>query len=275
MLIHEDELLEVAWYFSKFGKKKPPSLLGVEKWKDAAALFYSRFGEGKTSEEFYNSLKNHRDRFDSWVSTTRTGWRNQDGTPLNLPVASNKVMQRMNMLPNSVIEKRILSYLSMDVFEKVEHDLIPILQDKSIDDTTRARLISARLGQGFFRKECLKRYPECPLTNITFEPLLRASHIKPWSACNNGAERLDPFNGIILAAHVDVLFDQGWISFSNDGEVLLSNDLDRDLVKKLQIPVKIKPFNIKSVEYLRWHREKILRTQHKSQKKGKIQANRK
>ena len=62
MVIPEDGLLEVAWYFSKFSKKNPPSLLGVEKWKDAAALFYPRFGEGKTSEEFYNSLKKHRHR---------------------------------------------------------------------------------------------------------------------------------------------------------------------------------------------------------------------
>lgn len=268
MVIPEDGLLEVAWYFSKFGKKNPPSLLRVEKWKDAAALFYPRFGEGKTSEEFYNSLKNHRDRFDSWLSSTRTGWRNKDGTPRNLPVASKIVMQRMNMLPNSMIEKLIISYLSINPFEKVQQDLAPILQDKSIDDTTREQLISARLGQGFFRKECLKLYPACPLTDITFEPLLRASHIKPWSACHNGTERLDPFNGIILAAHVDVLFDQGWISFSNDGLVLLSNDIDRALIKKLQLPEKIKPFHSKSVEYLEWHREKILRKK-TSQKKDK------
>jgi hypothetical protein len=264
----EDKLLEVAWYFSKFGKEHPPSALGVEKWKDAFALFYPRFGEGKTPEEFYNSLKNHRDRFDSWLSNTRRGWRNKDGTPRNLPIASKTTMQRMNTLPSSTIEKIILSYLSTNTFEKLQQDLIPIIQDKKLDDTTRERLISARLGQGYFRKECLKLYPACPLTNITFEPLLRASHIKPWSACQTGAERLDPFNGLILAAHVDVLFDQGWLSFANDGKVLLSDYIDQSLIKKLQLPEKIKPFHIKSVEYLKWHRDKILRAQHKLQKKG-------
>lgn len=53
----EEELLEVAWYLSKFGKKKPPKALGVEKFKDAIALFYPRYGAGKAFINFYNSLK--------------------------------------------------------------------------------------------------------------------------------------------------------------------------------------------------------------------------
>lgn len=61
----EDDLLEVAWYLSKYGKSQPPAGLGVQKWKEAFALFYPRFGAGKTASEFHNSLKNSRDRFDS------------------------------------------------------------------------------------------------------------------------------------------------------------------------------------------------------------------
>lgn len=64
-------------------------------------------------------------------------------------------------------------------------------------------------------------YPACPVTGTTFAPLLRTSRIKPWAACEDGNERLDPFNGIILAAHIDILFDQGWISFESDGHLLL------------------------------------------------------
>lgn len=263
----ENGLLEVAWYFSKFGQEKPPSILGVEKWKDAANLFYPRFGEGKTAKEFYNSLKNHRDRFDSWLSDTRTGWRNQDGTPRELPVASKMVMQRMDTLLESHIEQLILTYLSTSTHEEIRQDLAPIIQDKNLDETTKKRLIAARLGQGYFRKECLKRFPFCPLTNISFEPLLRASHIKPWSACHNGKERLDPFNGIMLAAHVDVLFDQGWMSFSDDGQIILSDELDKTLIKELRLPEKIQNFHVKSVGYLKWHRENILRKSHKLKNK--------
>ena len=40
----EDDLLEVAWYLSKYGKSQPPVGLGVLKWKEAYDLFYPRFG---------------------------------------------------------------------------------------------------------------------------------------------------------------------------------------------------------------------------------------
>lgn len=77
----EDDLLEVAWYLSKYGKFQPPVGLGVQKWKEAYDLFYPRFGAGKTANEFRNSLKNSRDHFDSWLSDVRVGWRDELGAP--------------------------------------------------------------------------------------------------------------------------------------------------------------------------------------------------
>lgn len=77
----EDNLLEVAWYLSKYGKSQPPVGLGVQKWKEAYAFFYPRFGAGKIASEFRNSLKNSRDRFDSWLSDVRVGWLDEQGAP--------------------------------------------------------------------------------------------------------------------------------------------------------------------------------------------------
>lgn len=260
MNTREEEILEVAWYLSKYGLEKPPAALGVEKWKHAAALFYPKFGEGKTSNEFYNSLKNHRDRFDSWLSTVRIGWRNSDGSPHELPSSAQRVMQRMNALSETLIEQRIFSTLSVNAGEQEQLDLAIILKDKSLDETTKSHLISARLGQGIFRKNCLKFYSVCPVTGIAFSPLLRASHIKPWSACNSAQERLDPYNGIMLAAHVDALFDQGWISFSNHGDILISTELEDIVIKQLSfLDRKIKPFHENSYSYLKWHRDNVLR----------------
>ena len=53
----------------------------------------------------------------------------------------------------------------------------------------------------------------CPLTGITHPRLLRASHMKPWSACTDAAERLNVHNGLLLAAHLDAAFDAGLITF--------------------------------------------------------------
>jgi len=52
--------------------------------------------------------------------------------------------------------------------------------------------------------------------------LLRASHIKPWAACASDAERLGVFNGLLLAPHLEAAFDQGFISVSDAGNVLVS-----------------------------------------------------
>jgi putative restriction endonuclease len=67
--------------------------------------------------------------------------------------------------------------------------------DKDDAPTTRDALVAARMGQGKFRADLETIWNGgCALCTLTRRELLRASHIKPWSASNN-AERLDPYNG--------------------------------------------------------------------------------
>jgi putative restriction endonuclease len=66
----------------------------------------------------------------------------------------------------------------------------------------------------------------CRITQIADLRLLRASHIKPWRACNNNQERLDGNNGLLLSPHVDLLFDRGYISVEDDGTLLRSPRID-------------------------------------------------
>ena len=47
-----------------------------------------------------------------------------------------------------------------------------------------------------------------------------ASHIKPW-ADSNDRERLDHYNGLPLVATLDSLFDNGLISFNDDGAMII------------------------------------------------------
>ena len=79
-------------------------------------------------------------------------------------------------------------------------------------------LIKARQGQGRFRQKLLELYPSCPLTGLDIQPLLIASHIKPWSVCDDN-ERLCRFNGLMLAPNIDRLFDNGLITFDTDGTI--------------------------------------------------------
>ena len=64
----------------------------------------------------------------------------------------------------------------------------------------------------------------CPLTGITDPALLRASHIVPWSVCND-EQRLDVHNGLLLSALWDAAFDCGLVSFADNGSVLASSQL--------------------------------------------------
>ena len=117
-------------------------------------------------------------------------------------------------------------------------------------------LIKARQGQGSFRQKLLKLYPICPLTDLDVQSLLIASHIKPWSVCNNN-ERLDPFNGLMLAPNIDALFDKGLITFDTDGTIKISPTIDSENQKRLGISpdmqLKIEPESEKYFEYHRNH----------------------
>lgn len=47
-------------------------------------------------------------------------------------------------------------------------------------------------------------------------------HDRPVSKDATDAERLDVHNGLLLAIHLDALFDRGLLAFTDDGEALLS-----------------------------------------------------
>ena len=138
----------------------------------------------------------------------------------------------------------------------VNSDIKVIEDNNNLTPTQKKYLIDSRLGQGKFRSELLKLYPACPITKIKLKALLKASHIKPWRDSDNN-ERLDKFNGFMLAAHIDALFDNGYISFEDDGRLLIS-DLCRNDIDKLIIDtnIKIKIYD-ESKKYLEWHRDHI------------------
>lgn len=109
----------------------------------------------------------------------------------------------------------------------VDHD--PSCRNES--PTVRLALINARLGQGGYRKRMLKLWDgQCAVTGCAEPAVLIASHAKRWTDSSN-KERLDEFNGLLLSASLDRLFDQGLISFSDDGQLLRKPSLrDADLM---------------------------------------------
>jgi hypothetical protein len=118
----------------------------------------------------------------------------------------------------------------------LQQDLEAMLQASPTD---RSALISARLGQGTFRAGVIKHWGVCAVTGADCIPLLRASHIKPWRDSND-QERVDPFNGILLAPNLDAAFDAGFISFEDSGRILLSRQAAGKLAYQLHITPKMR-----------------------------------
>lgn len=128
------------------------------------------------------------------------------------------------------------------------------------DETTREQVALARVGQGLFRRRLEVIERACRLTGVTNKAHLRASHIKPWHD-SNATERLDGNNGLLLSPHVDHLFDAGYISFTNDGTMIMAHELDRAVLAAWHIdPAKnVGPFNLQQCHYLEYHRSNIFR----------------
>lgn len=166
---------------------------------------------------------------------------------------------------------RTLMYLSQTVWKlsdsQQESEVLGVaeLQDierlnklPNLPETQREQLVRARVGQGIFRALVLLRDPVCRVTGVAEKRFLRASHIKPWRESDN-IERLDGNNGIMLSPHVDALFDLGFMSFEDNGRIIIRKDLDKEVLRKWSIRAdsSAKPFSQSQRKYLALHRDKV------------------
>jgi putative restriction endonuclease len=145
------------------------------------------------------------------------------------------------------------------------NELLHVFERKTtvLPTTTEAeRLVVQRVGQDIFRAGLIDYWEgRCAITGLAVPELLRASHIKPWADCQSNAERLDVFNGILLAPHFDAVFDRGFITLADDGEVIISAVLaaeDRQVLG-LHHPLRATGLADRHRHYLPWHRDKVFR----------------
>lgn len=144
-------------------------------------------------------------------------------------------------------------------------DLVEIERGTS-NKTTKKRLIDARLGQGKYREELLNLYgKKCLLSGIDNGNVLIASHIMPWRESSD-SERLDKYNGFLLSANIDKLFDRFYISFDLDGKLVYSQkNVNLSLLRIIGIKEEffensIFPFlNKKTISYMSKHYEHFLK----------------
>ena len=129
------------------------------------------------------------------------------------------------MYSNSLKHFRMFLKASSPTLNTVSEEINKINSNRMLKATEKESLIKSRIGQGKFRNEILKKYNgACIISGITDARLLVASHVKPWSVSDND-NRLSSENGLLLSSLYDKMFDLGLISFSEDGKLLISNEL--------------------------------------------------
>jgi len=119
--------------------------------------------------------------------------------------------------------EKLLKQYSNDTIETAfdDEELIPSV------GLEKERYVKTRVNQRLFRYMILASYDyTCAITGINTPDLLNASHIIPWS--KNDKERLNPRNGICLNTLHDRAFDRGFITISEDYQVLISSKLKRN-----------------------------------------------
>ena len=151
--------------------------------------------------------------------------------------------------------KAFIQYLSDISTDEVEEDIANVIQNSEISNTEKSTLINSRIGQGKFRKGLIEHWQGCAVTGYKDTRLLVASHIKPWRVSDSN-QRLDPYNGLLLLPNLDKVFDLGYITFQEQGEIVISDMLEspKALGISLSMFLKIKP---EHKEYMAFHRDEV------------------
>ncbi len=144
------------------------------------------------------------------------------------------------------------------------------LKKKKGRDMYRQRMYKSEL-----EKESREQYnstePKCMSEGQCF-PFMMASHIKPYHRCNE-AEQFDAQNGLLLSKNLDSLFDWGYISFDDDGSILPSQCLGKEMVKYLtQFRLNELFINPQRMKFMEYHRKNIFEKRFKTLKKYRTNA---
>ena len=141
--------------------------------------------------------------------------------------------------------------------EPVDYAVISEAGMNSIDRavTTKSRGIAQRM----FRGNLMRLWQgSCAVTSVQEPRLLRSGHIKPW-VDSNVQEKVDHFNGLLLIPNLDALFNEGLISFRDNGGILVSEAWRADDKRRMRITsdLHLRTVHSESCHYLEYHRDVV------------------
>ena len=148
---------------------------------------------------------------------------------------------------------------AVTAFEQQVQAELSTMPEPAAQNTEVLRMVRQRVGQQAYRQAMLDYWGgACAVTGLALPQALRASHAKPWAECSTDAERLDVYNGFLLSANLDALFDNFLISFTDEGVLLVAEQIDHCERKKLGLSylMRLRWVAAQHLSYLRFHRER-------------------
>ena len=207
-------------------------------------------GYVNSSDKVYKLIREISLPLVSYISAMRLDYNGQPMFYLKLFADFEEIEKRKAFIEN----------YGAAIRQEEEETTWRVCEDEPVLKTSAPRY--GREGQDEYRRKLLEECPFCPITMINEESLLIASHIKPW-AVSDSVERIDPNNGFILSPLYDKLFDRGYITFSNDKRVSISNWLSRQVKDRIGIKenqfFQFLPINDARAKYLEYHRATVFK----------------
>jgi hypothetical protein len=122
------------------------------------------------------------------------------------------------------------------------------------------RLVRQRIGQDIYRESQLDYWGgACAVLGVAHGSVLRASHAKAWSECDSDEERLNVFNGLLLSAHLDALFDRHEMTFDETGLAIFAPTVKLETRAKLGLtePLRLRWISPEHQPFLEHHRSRF------------------
>lgn len=128
---------------------------------------------------------------------------------------------------------------------------------ENLSKTEKEQLVKTRIGQSELKELLVKKECKCRICGLSDKRFLIASHIKRWSESND-KERVDANNAFLLCPDHDWLFDKFYISFDDEGNIILADNIDKETYNKLKITNMDRVIlNDENKKYLKWHRKQF------------------
>jgi hypothetical protein len=154
--------------------------------------------------------------------------------------------------PSSVVE------------EAADYAVLTEAAMNSIDRVVSSK--SRGIAQRLFRGNLLRLWQgACAVTNVQEARVLRSSHIKPWTR-SDVREKIDHFNGLLLVPNLDALFNEGLITFRDNGRIMISPDWRADDKRRMCVThdLGLRTVHPQSRPYLEFHRVVLFKREGKA-----------